>query len=711
MKLFIRAGFLTIFFLALLAGSGTVAADDRKDTSEHRLVILTLDMDSTVKESNVGVIKSLVGLLSTLRQNDDFYLSTMDSPETYYGPFRAGDQSFSSFNSALDMAITLHKKNTAVDVAGSVSEAYNLLGVENAPEGSTLYIVGSGEIPADGDYMARYMDPLSEMFAKNKWEISGLTLPDASESMVTVLDRISSKTGSVRIELSVDSGLKRLADEIMKSDSLGSLVSSGEGELSEGGTLTANIPVAPGTRNVLLIFFKESPSGSLRLNNPEGIESSSGDRTSSRVLETPHIVVWQLADPIPGNWSVDVKGMIGKVSSWHIASNKFRLNLSTDKIVPTGQPTSIVAYITDGDLMVSPGEEAYMTATVTTPNGTSVLYQLNDKGQQGDVVAADGYYSSTITPSGAGGDYNVSLELGWAKLTNTLTESASFKAQPFPSMMLTTLKTERLYPGQETIVANVFVNVAGEPFAIEPSALTFGIGQDSASAGSFKFVPRTLAADGQASMFDVLFTPFVDGITPVVLNLNLEYAGSPHNEVTDTLMLNTIRLPLPEPEEYTAPSQAVKEVISTVPVTEPSLRIPMGLIGIPIAVVALMLAALIYQRAQTRPFGHIYNEKGDPLIDFNSIKRSMIRKMLFPSIVRGSETGIQELKGITFKFKGNLVDIHSIRVSPTVRVDNQPVVGEITLNDQSWIGTHGRLFNFLKSTTGGAFVEPGYGDD
>ena len=379
--------------------------------------------------------------------------------------------------------------------------------------------------------------------------------------------------------------------------------------------------------------------------------------------------------------------------------------------MPTNQPTSIVAYITDGDLMVSPGEDAYMTATVTTPNGTSVLYQLNDKGQQGDVIAADGYYSSTITPSKAGGNYNVSLELGWAELTNTLTEFASFKAQPFPSMMLTTLKTERLYQGQEAIVANVFVNVAGEPFAIEPSALTFGIGQDSASDGSFKFVPRALSADGQASMFDVLFTPSVDGITSVVLNLNLEYAGSPHNEVTDTLMLNTIKLPLPEPGKYAAPSQAMKEVIPPVPVAEPSLRIPMGLIGIPVAVIALMLAAFIFQRAQTRPFGHIYNEKGDSLIGFDSIKRSMIRKILFPSIVHGSETGIEELNGITFRFKGNLVEIHSVRVSPTVRVDNQPIVGEITLNDQSWIGTHGKLFNFLKSAPGGAFVEPGYGDD
>ncbi len=711
MKIFIRAGFITVFFLTLLTGFGNLEADDRKDTSEPRLVILTLDMDSTVKESNVSIIKSLVGLLSTLREDDDFYLSTMDSPENYYGPFRAGDQGFSSFNSALDMVTSLHEKNTAVDLASSVSEAYNLLGVENAPEGSTLYIVGSGEVSAESEYMAKYMDPLSEMFAKNKWEISGLTLPDASESMVTILDRISSNTGSVRIELSVNSGLKKLADEIMKSDTLGSLVPSGEGELSEGGTLTANIPVAPGTRNVLLIFFKERPFGSLRLNNPEGIESSSGDRTSSRVLETPHIVVWELADPIPGNWSVDVKGVIGKVSSWHIASNKFRLNLNTDKIVPTNQPTSLVAYITDDDLMVSPGEDAYMTATVTNPSGTSVLYQLNDKGQQGDVIAADGYYSSTITPSGSGGDYNVSLELGWAELTNTLTEFASFKAQPFPSMMLTTLKTERLYPGQETVVANVFVNVEGEPFAIEPSALTFGIGQDSGNAGSFRFVPRTLAADGQASMFDVLFVPSVDGITSVVLSLNLEYAGSPHNEVTDTLILNTTKLPLPEPAGYAASSQAVEKVVPTVPVAEPSLRIPMELIGIPIAVIALILATVIYQRSQTRPFGHIYNEKGDPLIGFDSIERSILRKIFFPSVVHGNETGIEELKGITFKFKGNLVEIHSVRVSPTVRVDNQPIVGEVTLNDQSWIGTHGKLFNFLKSAPGGAFIEPGYGDD
>ena len=123
MNFFTRAGFLAVLFLALLASSSALAADDKKDTTEHRIVILTLDMDSTVKESNVNVIKSLVGLLSTLRQNDDVYLSTMDSPETYYGPFRAENQSFSSFSSALDMVIALHKKNTAVDVAGSVSEA------------------------------------------------------------------------------------------------------------------------------------------------------------------------------------------------------------------------------------------------------------------------------------------------------------------------------------------------------------------------------------------------------------------------------------------------------------------------------------------------------------------------------------------------------------------------------------------------------------
>ncbi|MEC9320799.1 MAG: hypothetical protein VX869_01310, partial [Chloroflexota bacterium] len=60
MNFFTRAGFLAVLFLALLASSSALAADDTKDTTEHRIVILTLDMDSTVKESNVTVIKSLV---------------------------------------------------------------------------------------------------------------------------------------------------------------------------------------------------------------------------------------------------------------------------------------------------------------------------------------------------------------------------------------------------------------------------------------------------------------------------------------------------------------------------------------------------------------------------------------------------------------------------------------------------------------------------
>ena len=79
-------------------------------------------------------------------------------------------------------------------------------------------------------------------------------------------------------------------------------------------------------------------------------------------------------------------------------------------------------------------------------------------------------------------------------------------------------------------------------------------------------------------------------------------------------------------------------------------------------------------------------------------------------MVKGKETDIPELDGITFKFRNDEVDIETFRVSPTVRVNNKPVVGEITLTNSSWIGSHGRLFNFLTGKKA-ILAEHGFGDD
>lgn len=710
MKLLIQAGFLAISLIIGMVTTTAVFADEGAGKPSNRINILMLDMDVTSEESGKNMMESLMGLLSTFGVGD-YYLSTMDTPEVFYGPYKSGDINFSNINVALDTLVNAHQNGLSVDMPGTLSEAYNFLALGSAPAGSTLYLIGNGEIESDSTYAAKYLDPLSDLFSENDWKITGVTTENSSVSMINVLDRISSNTGSESYLLNATGGLKEITDYLMSKNSLGSLMESGNGNLAVSDVLKTKVNVAPGTKDLTLLFFKNDSSGSLRLNNPNGIEASAGDRTSSRVLETPYAVIWELEDPSPGTWSVDAKGIDGSVSAWHFATNKYRLNLINDKIMPTGEPVTITAYVTDEGVMVSPGVDAVMKATVTGPTGNEVVYSLNDIGKEGDVTAGDGYYSTSIPMSDLAGLYEVVLNLGWSGLDNTLTESREFKTQPFPSLEVTTLNTSQLYAGNTAVVANVLVNVAGEPVAVTPDSITLGSSNEGTDSGILELIPRELTQDGRAWMYDVAFTPKSDGITSLTMSLDINYAGRLHMYVADTLTLDAIKIPVVPPTPYE--NNVVTSVVPNPVIVDQNggFQIPIELVGIPVAIAALLLALTLYQRSLTRPFGILSNETSNTLVDFTNLKRSRFRSIFTPSVVHGSETGILELDGITFRFNGDRVEMYSVSVSPTVRVDNQPIVGEVVLKDRTWIGTRGRLFNFVTGVNNDPSPESTFGDD
>ncbi len=710
MKLLIQAGFLAISLIIGMVTTTAVFADEGAGKPSNRINILMLDMDVTSEESGKNMMESLMGLLSTFGVGD-YYLSTMDTPEVFYGPYKSGDINFSNINVALDTLVNAHQNGLSVDMPGTLSEAYNFLALGSAPVGSTLYLIGNGEIESDSTYAAKYLDPLSDLFSENDWKITGVTTENSSVSMINVLDRISSNTGSESYLLNATGGLKEITDYLMSKNSLGSLMESGNGNLAVSDVLKTKVNVAPGTKDLTLLFFKNDSSGSLRLNNPNGIEASAGDRTSSRVLETPYAVIWELEDPSPGTWSVDAKGIDGSVSAWHFATNKYRLNLINDKIMPTGEPVTITAYVTDEGVMVSPGVDAVMKATVTGPTGNEVVYSLNDIGKEGDVTAGDGYYSTSIPMSDLAGLYEVVLNLGWSGLDNTLTESREFKTQPFPSLEVTTLNTSQLYAGNTAVVANVLVNVAGEPVAVTPDSITLGSSNEGTDSGILELIPRELTQDGRAWMYDVAFTPKSDGITSLTMSLDINYAGRLHMYVADTLTLDAIKIPVVPPTPYE--NNVVTSVVPNPVIVDQNggFQIPIELVGIPVAIAALLLALTLYQRSLTRPFGILSNETSNTLVDFTNLKRSRFRSIFTPSVVHGSETGILELDGITFRFNGDRVEMYSVSVSPTVRVDNQPIVGEVVLKDRTWIGTRGRLFNFVTGVNNDPSPESTFGDD
>ena len=697
MNIILRASLLLVIIASVTVGTKSVSAIGPVDKTP-RIMVITVDTKSLETVTNGhNLVKSLLGLTASLRQSDNIYITSLSHPNQIFGPLSKNETTNESYANFLHQ-ISLNNMSGFAQIPESLTEVYTFLGSQKAPAGSSMYLIAGGNTTYSNEYAARALDPISQMFAKSEWTITSFSTADSSENLRSSLARISSNTGSGLFDLTESEDLKSLADRIMTSDSLGALVPSGEGKLNQESILTANVGIAPGTQDATILFFKDEPFGSMRLKNPEGVEASAGDRSFSNITETPYTVIWKIRDPKPGNWTVEVKGLNGTISSWHHTTNKYRLHLNMNEVIPMEKTSSLTAYVTDGELMVTLGSDAVMNAKITNPNGNVVLYELNDEGKIGDVVSGDGYFSTTIPRPRVEGTYNVELELGWKDVPNRISESAQYDAIPFPALDLKPLNTERIYKGQQTNIGTIYVQVKNDPFAIMPSSLDAQIAEGDTS-GILEIVPRQIMADGRAWMYDLLYTANQDGRVAMIIGMNLEYAGVDHVHTTESVVLNSITLPVPEPKVLDAPKIAQAPVNDNVIINE-SQGIPIRIIGIPVAFIALFLAFFIYHRSLTRPFGTITSEQGDTLVDFSLMDRSLISKMFSVNVVHGEEIGLPEFEGITFKFKGATVEMLSDRVAPTVRLNNHPIIGAVELQNQSWIGSHGKLFGFMEKAPG-----------
>ena len=96
----------------------------------------------------------------------------------------------------------------------------------------------------------------------------GVSLPGSSEYATEVFGLITAESGDEVFPLSVPDGFKAFSDSILRKDAKGQLAPLGQGSLASNETLSSSLDIAPGITETTMIFFKEGPSGSLRLKNP-----------------------------------------------------------------------------------------------------------------------------------------------------------------------------------------------------------------------------------------------------------------------------------------------------------------------------------------------------------------------------------------------------------------------------------------------------------
>ena len=712
----LKPGILLAAIITLVGLTSQVALAD-SHTSSKVVVVIADGYAVSESEDGVDLVKSFLGLVSTLRDGQLFAFVNADEPTKLLGPAVAGSREFKSFQKELVDSLESSRLERRSDLVSALAETYNLLGSERAAPGSTVYLITSAASDADPIQLSERLKPVAGLLRDQGWPVVGLNLPASSPHADEVLSKVTVSFGEDSFDLSVPDGFKSLSDKILRDDAKGSLAELSQGVLSPNAVLTSSLGIAPGTSEATLLFFKEGQSGSLRLTNPHGFEASAGDRTASTVIETPYVVIWKLIDPAPGEWRVDISGIEGFVSTWYHVANKYSLALESFGSVPLDEPISLVAFVTDGREKAILEEAAGLTAIITSPNGTTLVHELNDDGGSGDSVPGDGYYSAIIPPVAVEGEYNVELQLSWPQFDHRISSPASFRAQAFPAIELTQLKTGDLQPGESSKVGTIFVHVQGQPYAISTDQLASALASDLDQAGALEIKPRRVLDEGRAWEYDVFFTPDQEGLHTLVLRLNTEYAGKQYTYTSDTIVLSSVMPPPPPVPEIASVPVAPPPVTIPAPQLpplqpqpEPS-GLPWGLLGGSIAVVAVLAASALYWYTRTRPYGYLYDDRDEEIVaDFGSLKRRPIMNLLFKNYVRGKELGIAGLEGVWFSFSGKRIGLSNRRPTPTIRVNNQPVIGKTGIQDGTWIGVHGRLYSFLLSPSQ-LQMEPGVADD
>jgi hypothetical protein len=726
---------IAIIALVAVGSQQKVAAEP----GEVPLVVILADRDAVVEsDGGFDLIDSFVGLVSTLREGQQFVFVSADRPGEVLGPVVAGTPEFRAFHQEIFARMASDEAASGPDMVSALAEMFNYLGSRRAPRGSMVYLVVGAAPQTDLEEAAYRLGPTAALFEESGWPIVGIGLPGAAPEVVAFLDAVSTGSGGESVTLSVPDGFRAVTDRILRTEAKGSLSQISEALLSSDSVLTSTVSIAPGTSEATLMFFKAGPAGSLRLSNPLGFEASSGDRTASSVVETPHVVIWRLVDPAPGEWKIDIRGTEGLISAWHYAANKYGVALSNQGAIALNEPAPLVAYATS-NREIAILDSVTLLAHITSPNGQTLSYELNDAGLLGDAVAGDGYFSATVSPLTDFGRYNVELELTWEQYAHTITSHASFRAQEFPTIEVSPVATDGLEEGARTMVASLSVQLAGQAYALAETELSIEMISTADEAGKLELVPKRILSDGRAWLYDVYFTPEGGGQHSVSFEMNIEYAGRQHTFSPDHMVITSVAAPPPitervlftipavqpvivttrppDPVQVVRPSPSSQDVAAaSTPLVTPPLRtipassgFPWVLLGIPSVALMLMMAGIVYWLTRAYPYGYLYNDKDEPILDFAGLERRRVMSVFFKNWVFGKELGLPGLEGVSFKFFRKRIGLKTRDDSPTVRVNNQPVVGESPIHHRTWIGSHGKLYSFLIAEP--PRLEPGAADD
>ena len=675
---------IIVLTMTFAVGPHTISADDH----EPGVTLIAVDLGSTsVGEKDAAVAETALRILvDSVGDGTVALMPYSDEAGTVVGHPASGSD-IDNAVSTLVQRIASRAESGGSDQFAALASAFGYLSGVSAPAGSEIVLI-TGRMQDGSQANRDRIIGFADLFIAEGWKINAVMLPSTTNEARGFLSSIVERASGRWDDTGTLLGLDMFVQNVLELD--GELVL--DITLQSGNTAVQAIEVAPESTSLSVAMVRNSANASLDLFDPHGVQLGSTSNAAT-FITTPNLVVATITSPEPGTWSLRASGDGRPVLASVDLRSPIALRLVGQFPLQAGLQSVLMAEATvDGVARWLPG--SIVTATITSPEGTSAVYRLYDNGEGGDALFGDGIFSVVFEASGDQGFNEVVLELGWDDYGASVEAFDSFQTEIFPTIQVEPSAGGSVEAGLEIVVGTIQVTVGEYPHPVLPSAITAIVTGPTGESvtGSLRLIDAL--KDGTGWRFEVIATPSESGPQTVTAELNGEYVGRNFSTSGPTAQTSvTVNYPV--------------IVVLPIELDESSLLLPI-IGGVLIGLLVISGVALfVISRRQVMPYGYIYDDRQELVLDLSSVRRGGLKGMISRGVISGADAPDMPVPGATLVFKKTGLELHyDNSAGATMRVDGRPAARVVELRDGSRIGYAGRLFEYTTTRRKPRPIEP-----
>ena len=301
-------------------------------------------------------------------------------------------------------------------------------------------------------------------------------------------------------------------------------------------------------------------------------------------------------------------------------------------------------------------------------SGVIQYYDMTDNGENGDKVSGDRIFTTLISADSSLGENKAIVNIGWENSSISYPVEFLITTQQFPTLFLISDVEFIGYENLENLVGFLKVEINGTPYEVIKENINVSLYDNNGESVEVSLVAKNRVGLDQDYEFFITSAKYIGDNFSINSNLQMDFFG----------------------KYYESPVQQVS-------VYKDKSNLRNIILGFTLALGIILAGLATYLikkwKSLPRPHGFLLNSERDFVVDFSTIKRNLIMKVLYKNKLLSGELKKHNLEGINLQFyRSHIIVKVSDKTQSTIRLNGRPISESSIIQNESSIGYDGKLF-------------------